>query len=167
MNSIITNIQRAPRAVGVPPVPGRSIHLIDIENLCGASQPTLGQVRLARQRYMDTGLLSQGDHIVIASSRGNYLNSACGWPGARYLARDGKDGADICLAKVMLEERLESRFTRVIVASGDGGLAPFVSNLAAMGVDTVAVSKSDCLSREMRLAAHRSIVLTPDIEDIA
>lgn len=167
MTAIITNIERVSRGAAVPLVPGRCMHLIDIENLCGASQPTLEQVRVARQRYMDTGLCREGDLLVIASSRGNYLNSAFGWPGARHLTRDGKDGADLCLAEVMSEERLPNRFERVVVASGDGGLAPFVANLAVSGVDTVVVSQSDRLSRRMRLAAHKCFVLTPDLEDIA
>lgn len=167
MTAIISNIQRAPRGYHHPLVPGRSMHLIDIENLCGSSHLTLDQVRTARQRYVDTGLCREGDLVVVASSRGNFLSSAYGWPSARYLTRDGMDGADLCLAEVISEERLPSRFEKVVVASGDGGLAPFVVNLADSGVDTVVVSTSDRLSRQMRLAAHKCVVLSPDIEDIA
>lgn len=150
-----------------PLVPGRSIHLIDIENLCGESRPTRNQVEVARQRYMEVGLCRKGDHVIVASSRGNCVNSAYGWPGARYLVRDGKDGADLCLAEVMSTEGLTQRFARAVIASGDGGLAPFVSELAAKGMDTVVVSPADRLSRKMRMAAHKCIVLTPELEDIA
>jgi len=167
MTAIITNILRAPRVTIAPLVPGRGIHLIDIENLCGASRPTLNQVKVARQRYMDMGLWREGDQVVVASSTGNYPSSAYGWSNARYLTRDGKDGADLCLAEVMTDENLENRYSRIIVASGDGGLAPFVAELARSGVHTVVVSYSDRLSRKMRLAAHKCVVLTPELEDIA
>jgi hypothetical protein len=167
MAAIITNISRAPRVATAPLVPGRSVHLIDIENLCGESRPTRNQVEVARQRYMEVGLCQLGDHVIVASSRGNWMNSAYGWPGARCLVRDGKDGADLCLAEVMSTEGLSERFARAVVASGDGGLAPFVSELAAKGMDTVVVSQSSRLSRLMRMAAHKCIVLTPELEDIA
>jgi hypothetical protein len=143
------------------------MHLIDIENLCGSSRLTLDQVKVSRQLYTEMGLWREGDLIVIASSKGNYLSSAYGWPTARHLVRDGKDGADLCLAEVMSEEGLPNRFERVVVASGDGGLAPFVSELAGSGVDTVVVSQSTRLSHQMRLAAHKCFVLTPNLEDLA
>ena len=167
MTAIITNIARAPRVATAPLMPGRSIHLIDIENLCGESRPTRNQVEVARQRYMEVGLCQLGDHVIVASSRGNWMNSAYGWPGASCLVRDGKDGADLCLAEVMSTEGLSERFARAVVASGDGGLAPFVSELAAKGMDTVVVSQLGRLSRLMRMAAHKCIVLTPELEDIA
>lgn len=143
------------------------MHLIDIENLCGSNRPTLEQVRTARHKYFGTGLCREKDLVVIACSKGNYLSSACGWPNVRYLVRDGKNGADLCLAEVMIGEKIPQRFERVVVASGDGGLAPVVSSLAAHGVETVVVSQSNRLSRAMRMAAHRCHLLTPELEDIA
>lgn len=167
MTAIITNIARAPRATTAPMVRGRSIHLIDIENLCGSSQPSRQEVEHARARYNEWVPVGNLDQVVVASSRGNLMSAYIGWPGVRYLTQDGKDGADICLARVMLEEGVAQRFGAVVLASGDGGLAPFVAHLATQGLATTVVSPADRLSREMRMAAHKCIVLAPELEDIA
>jgi len=145
----------------------RKIHLIDIENLCGSSMPTRRQVEAARVRYEDEVPIGNLDCVVIASARGNLFTAHLGWPGARYLARDGKDGADSCLAEVIVEEELPRRFGAAVVASGDGGLAPFVAHLASCGMETIVVSLSNRLSRRMRMAAHKSIVLEPELQNIA
>lgn len=167
MNAIITNISRAPRARVTGFATGRTIHLIDIENLCGEARPSKAQVEHARKRYLGVVGGENRDQFIVASSKGNLLNSSSGWPKARYLARDGKDGADICLARVVVEEGVAERFDSVVMASGDHGLAPFVSQLARRGLDTTVVSLRDSLSRDMRMAAHKCIVLTPELEDIA
>ena len=69
--------------------PARRLHLVDIENLVGASLPGLGQVREVQDLY--TGCLGIGapDQVVIASSHLTRLNAGLGWPHARYLARSG------------------------------------------------------------------------------
>ena len=148
-------------------VPGRKVHLIDIENLCGSPHPSRTQVAAARQRYEASVTLRDGDLVIVASAFGNLMSAALGWPGVRYLGRDGRDGADICLAKVIVDERVSERFDSVVMASGDGGLAPFIAHLAGWGLDTTVVSQRKPLSRQMRLAAHRCIVLGPDLENIA
>lgn len=167
MTAVITNISRRPRVPSEIIEQARKIHLIDIENLCGSSMPTRRQVEAARVRYQDEVQIGKDDCVVIASARGNLFTAHLGWPGARYLARDGKDGADICLAQVILYEELPRRFGGVVVASGDGGLAPFVAHLANWGMETIVVSLSNRLSRLMRMAAHKSIVLEPELQDIA
>ena len=148
-------------------VSGRQIHLIDIENLCGVPRPSEADVADARIRYQEAVPNNPTDHVVIASSRGNLLNVSLGWPGARYLVRDGKDGADICLSEVIEDERLPLRFDQVFLATGDGGLAVSVSKLAEAGVHTVVVARQERLSRMLRMAAHACIVLTPELKEIA
>jgi uncharacterized LabA/DUF88 family protein len=98
-------------------------------------------------------------HFADASAHINLLTAGMGWPNARYLVRSGKDGADIRLAEVMVDERIADRFDHVYIASGDGGLAPFVASLGAHGVRTVAVSRTTSISPRMRLAAAETIYL--------
>lgn len=167
MTSSITNLSQRPGARVQALVPGRKVHLIDIENLCGLQHPSRTQVAFARQRYRESVKVNEGDIVIVASAYGNLMSAALGWPGARYLGRNGKDGADICLARVIVEEGLSERFDSVVMASGDGGLAPFVAHLAARGLDTTVVSHRKPLSRRMRFAAHRCIVLAPELEGIA
>lgn len=167
MITSITNLTRRPGARVRALVPGRKVHLIDIENLCGSGRPSRTQVAVARVRYEESVKVNEGDLVIVASAFGNLMSVALGWPGVRYLGRNGKDGADICLASVIVEERVSERFDSVVMASGDGGLAPFVAHLAGRGLDTTVVSYRKPLSRQMRMAAHTCIVLNPELEDIA
>lgn len=148
--------------------PARAVHLIDIENLVGAPRLTKQAVTIARYRYLAEISVGAGDHVIIAtSSSQNLLAAAQGWPGARYLQKPGKDGADLMLAEVIANENLESRFKSAIIASGDGGLAPSVAHLASRGVATTAVAHSQSLSHKMRLAAHASVIFAADHQLVA
>lgn len=142
---------------------GRAIHLIDVENLCGASLPTCDQIREARRLYELVIPIGPTDHVVVASAHASLLAVGAGWPGARYLVRSGKDGADICLANVMLDEALAERYELIYVASGDGGLAPFVAELGRRGAHTVAVSRIQAISPHMRLAAVETVYLPRNV----
>ena len=168
MTAIIHNLVRNAPRPKLPKFASRCIHLVDIENLVGEPRLTKQAVESARTRYLAEVLVGPMDQVVVAtSSSQNLMAAAQGWPGARYLEKDGKDGADIRLAEVMCSENLESRFDTAVIASGDGGLAPFVSRLASRGMKTIAVSNSRSLSRQMRLASHMSIVFEPERELIA
>jgi hypothetical protein len=167
MNATITNISHSEVVPRGGSTSGRTIHLIDIENLCGSSRVTRDQVAEARERYEEAVLVGPSDHVIVASSRGNLFSSSLGWPGARFLARDGKNGADIRLAEVIVEEDVTKRFETAVVASGDGDLAPFVAFMAAKGMNTVVVSRTDRLSRSMRVAAHKSILLESELQERA
>jgi len=167
MNATITNISHGRVASRGRSAFGRTIHLIDIENLCGSSRVTPDQVAEARERYEEAVPNVLSDQVIVASSTGNLFSSSQGWPGARLLARDGKNGADICLAEVIVEENVMGRFETAFVASGDGDLAPFVAFMAAKGMNTVVVSRTDRLSRSMRMAAHKCILLEPKLQERA
>lgn len=167
MNAIITNISHRAAARQGRRGSGRTIHLIDIENLCGSSRVTRDQVAQERETYKQAVLIGHSDLVIVASSGGNLLSSYLGWPGPRFLARDGKDGADICLAEVIAEGGLAGRFEIAVVASGDGGLAPSVASLAEQGLHTIVVSRANCISRRMRMAAHESILLGPKLQERA
>ena len=137
----------------------RSIHLVDFENLCNESLMTQDTAELVRASYLEQVGVEAMDQVVIATSRINALTAFMAWPGNRHLMRDGKDGADIEIAEVILTEHLAERFDTVYVASGDSGLAPFVSALSAQGVKTVVVSLPGSLGREAAMAASTVIRL--------
>lgn len=137
----------------------RSLHLIDAENLCGASLITPEHVRRLRDDYRATVPVGPLDQIVIAASHANILAVPREWSAVRYLTRSGKDGADICLAKVVVEERLAERFDHVFFGSGDGGLAPFAAHLENNGVPVTAVSRISSLSPRMKRATTNVIYI--------
>jgi hypothetical protein len=132
--------------------PSRGLHLIDVENLLGTTEPGPAQARDLRARYLllvGVGIL---DHVVIASSHRALKSTGGWWPGARYLVRSGPDGADLELFDVMDSERIAERFCRVTIASGDGGFAPGAASLVTAGCHVTVVSRRAALSRQLALA---------------
>jgi hypothetical protein len=141
----------------------RTMHLIDIENLCMASNPTLEQVIEARRCYLELVKPSEGDQfLVTVSSKSNLEAVAFGWSGATLKCREGHDGADILLAEAILWDHLESRFDQVVIASGDGGLAPFVVQMKALLSNVVVVSQPTAIAMSMRMAGAKVQYLRPD-----
>lgn len=146
----------------------RTIHLIDIENLCGQPVVTVERAREARAAYENRITIGEHDLIVVASSRMSAFAAYAVWPEARRLWRDGKDGADICLAQVITFEGLPERFNRVVLASGDGGFTEFVEYLTARNVTVDVVGLERHLAYRLAIAATRCITLDlPDRESPA
>ena len=143
----------------------RSIHLIDIENLCCESNPTTEHVRQARDAYFEK--IQPGDNdlfFVTVSSKNNLEAAVFGWGQASFSCQEGHDGADILLAKMMLEDDLENRFGKVYLASGDGGLAPFARSLISKGVEVQVVAVPRALSVQYRLIGAHVSYLWLDFE---
>jgi hypothetical protein len=142
----------------------RTMHLIDIENLCMASNPTLEQVIEARRCYLELVKPGEGDQfLVTVSSKSNLEAVAFGWQGASLKLHEGHDGADILLAEAIVEDHLESRFDKVVVASGDGGLAPFVTHLKSLLKNVVVVSQPTAIAFAMRVSGAQVLYVKPDL----
>ena len=143
----------------------RSVHLIDIENLCCESNPTTEHVRQARDAYFQKTQPGENDlFFVTVSSKSNLEAAVFGWGQASFSCQEGHDGADILLAKMMLEDDLENRFDKVYLASGDGGLAPFAKSLLSKGVEVEVVAVPRALSVQYRLMGADVSYLWLDFE---
>ena len=143
----------------------RSVHLIDIENLCCESNPTTEHVRQARDAYFQKTQPGENDlFFVTVSSKSNLEAAVFGWGQASFSCQEGHDGADILLAKMMLEDDLENRFDKVYLASGDGGLAPFAKSLMNKGLEVEVVAVPKTLSFEYRLLGAQVSYLWLDFE---
>jgi hypothetical protein len=143
----------------------RSVHLIDIENLCRKSNPTREQVASARDSYFKKVEPGENDLFFVTVSSKNNLEAAMfGWGHASISCLEGHDGADILLAKMMLEDDLENRFDKVYLASGDGGLAPFAQSLLKKGVALEVVSAPWSLFIQYRFLGAEVSYLWPDYE---
>jgi hypothetical protein len=143
----------------------RSAHLIDIENLCCESNPTIEHVRLAKEAYFQKVKPGENDlFFVTVSSKANLEAAVFGWGQASFSFLEGHDGADILLAKMMLEDDLENRFGKVYLASGDGGLAPFAESLMHKGLEVEVVAVPKALSYQYRLIGADVSYLWLDLE---
>jgi len=136
----------------------RAFHVIDIENIIRKPRPTLNEVRQAKELYLAGDHYRSGDLVVIACNHGASSAVAFGWPDARLLIRSGEDGADLALLEAITQENIPRRFSRAIVASGDGIFADAVSMLGKHGVEVTVICPIDGISRRLRMAAFRHVL---------
>ena len=116
-------------------VTNRELHLIDIENETGKSDPTAAEIAQFRSFYCDRNNVPRDAHVVIAASSGaTLLEASVGWPGARTTFLPGRDGADLALIDVALDENVDKRYGKVVIASGDHIFAEAVSPLICLGM---------------------------------
>ena len=142
---------------------GRCLHLIDIENLTGSSSPTSEEVVDVRDRYLEQ-FFQEGDLVIMAASHHAMRRAAFAWPDARKMQRSGRDGADLALIDVLVNEGVSEKFNTVMIGSGDGIFADVCTWLGMSSVMTIAVSNSRSISMKLRLAADKTIYL--DLEPL-
>jgi len=139
--------------------PARTLHLVDIENLAGAAIPTLMQVMDVQDRYARSLAVGVDDQVVMAASHLGLVNAAVGWPHARYRVRSGPDGADLELLDVIWHEDVATRFSHVVIGSGDSTFVNAVQTLSDGGVWVTVVSRWGSLSPRLAHAARDVIYL--------
>lgn len=131
----------------------RRIILIDVENYNGGPVTSPNQARWC-QHTLDAWIKPRKDDIiVIAADASTVTNIHLAWPSVRILTGFGENGADYKLLDVM-EEDLPSRFSEMVLVSGDGIFTDHVDYLAAQGLLVSVYSHSHNLSARLRLAAH-------------
>ncbi len=139
---------------------GRQLVLIDIENLTGTPSPTCEDVEMAKAalRLVVPGF-DDAQHIVACSHHAA-PTVAFAFQRARHLWRSGPNGADLALLDVLENERVDERFERVTICSGDGIFAASAAWLAAADVD-VAVNLAARPPRCTAQLAARYVTLLP------
>jgi hypothetical protein len=141
--------------------PARTLHLVDIENLAGAPIPSLMQVMDVQDRYARNLSVGIDDLVVMASSHLGLVNTALGWPHARYRVRSGPDGADLALLDVIWHENVATRFSHVVIGSGDGTFVSAAQALTDRGVLVTVACRWGSLSPRLARAAHDVVFLDP------
>jgi hypothetical protein len=139
--------------------PGRTLHLIDIENLAGSALPSSNHVRQLRGLYRQHVGVGGMDQVVVACSHLAFKLAGFGWLDARHVVRSGPDGADLELLDVIYRENVGDRFSRVAIASGDGAFAEAAAALVGCGCRVMVVSRRGSLSARLAFAAHEVIYL--------
>jgi hypothetical protein len=147
--------------------PARTVHLVDIENLAGTAIPTLREVMEVQVRYARRMALGADDHVIMASNHLALVNAALGWPHARYRVRSGPDGADLELLDVIESENVATRFTSVVIGSGDGMFGHAARDLMERGVRVTVVSRWGSLASCLERAAMEVIYLDSPLRPVA
>ncbi|MCW2935835.1 MAG: hypothetical protein JWM19_6797 [Actinomycetia bacterium] len=139
--------------------PARTLHLVDIENLAGTAIPSRLQVMDVQHRYARRMAVGVDDQVIMASNHLALVNAALGWPHARYRVRSGPNGADLELLDVIEYENVATRFTHVVIGSGDGMFGDAARGLSAGGVRVTVVSLQRSLSASLARAARHVVYL--------
>ena len=139
---------------------GRQLILIDIENLTGTPSPTCDDVETAKAALRQVVPGFDDAQHVVACSHHAAPAVAFAFRSARHLWRSGPDGADLALLDVLENERVDERFERVTICSGDGIFAASAAWLAGADVDVTVVSLPGHLATRLQLAA-RNVTLLP------
>ena len=141
---------------------GRTLHVIDIENLVGGSGAGPTAVGPALSAYRSTVAVGTDDHAVIAAGPTLAVAAGLAWSGAQLRFGHGIDGADDALLDAVDPAFTAAHYDRVVIASGDHAFLPLVAALRAAGVAVLLVVRDErSLSRDLaRLAMHRTLAGT-------
>jgi hypothetical protein len=145
----------------------RTLHAIDVENLSGGAPLLVETITALRGRYNSAVGVAADAHMVVATSAAStVMDAKLGWGACRPLFHNGKDGADHALLDVLLGENVVTRFTDVVIGSGDHCFAVAARFLRNRGVRvTVVVATRQSLSNVLRKEADRVIVLDQSCPD--
>lgn len=98
---------------------GRTLHLVDLENIAGTGRPEFDEVLALGQLYRRVLAPREWDLITVGTDNRNVFHIDAAFPGCRRVTGRGADGADRALIESIEWEVLRSRFERLVIASGD------------------------------------------------
>lgn len=146
---------------------GRAMHLLDIENLVGSTRPTTCEVEEVMTVYETLVPIGAMDHYVVAVNHSALVAVGIAFHGVRLLARSGPDGADRALAETAYDDRIDLRFERVVIGSGDGYFVDLAHWLTESGLHVTVVSRPGSLSRRLSATVSDVICLEPPAQHVA
>ena len=139
----------------------RTLHLIDLENLCPHGHVTANAVDRVWQLYTSRVGVYNDDGVVVAVDGARALVASGSLPrGIRLLTGRGPNGADRVLLGVVDVAWAKRRYERVVVASGDHVFAPSIRACQAAGVRVELVAGCGAVARvltETGVPIHRLV----------
>lgn len=139
---------------------GRTLHVLDVENLAGADHRNPRVIASALCAYRGAIQVESADHVEIAAHPRLLFAANAAWPGARLLAGEGADGADLALIATLKDvDQIAARYDRVIFGSGDAIFTFVASSLAERGIVVGVVARRRSVARRLRTVAHFTIEL--------
>ncbi len=138
---------------------GRTLHLLDVENLAGGTAAGPDAIAPSFAAYRATVRVAPGDHVVLGTGPTFACAAGAAWPGARLRVGHGLDGADLALLDDVDTAFAASHYDRVVIGSGDHLFCPLASALRAHGLAVIVVARDGSVSRDLRrLALFRPLV---------
>jgi hypothetical protein len=144
---------RTARRASYVPV-GRTLHLLDLENLMGGALAGSLALRRASATYRETMSIGPDDHVIVAVNPALGLEAKLEWPDRQVIMQGGPDGADMALLSVASDEPwVTARYDRLIIASGDGIFAGLASSIRGAGIPVGVVALDRSLAYVLAHAA--------------
>ena len=141
-----------PRLAYVPA--GRTLHLVDIENLMGGPFAGEHALQSASAEYRRVAAVRPSDIVTVACNPALAFDAGDAWPEAELRVGPGPDGADRALLSRISDDRwVARRFDRVVIGSGDGIFANATGALKQWGVAVGVVSLKTSLAFPLRQCA--------------
>jgi len=132
---------------------GRTLHLVDLENLAGGSAASRVEIDIALDGYEHAVRFGAGDHRVVACGKGLVFPAKDRWPGADVRYARGLDGADRLLLRAADPDDVAARFDRVVIGSGDHIFGELAIELDRRSVGVCVASRRSALSRRLHQVA--------------
>jgi hypothetical protein len=161
----VTEAGAADDTRGAGSVGGRTLHLVDVDNLLGDPCTTdVARVDLLFRDYRRISNFVPGDHVVVATgcNAQHVFAVESAWPTVCHRRRAGADGADMALLDEADWAASSMRYDRVVIGSGDRIFLEALDRLRAvdLAVDVVACARS--LARAFAVRALGHVHLLPD-----
>ncbi len=135
--------------------PGRTLHLVDIENLMGGPRAGAHAFSDGVEGYNQAAMRRRGDLTVVGT--GPYLATVAhqAFPGADVRQRPGRDGAEqAILDHIRPFIDTATLFHRIVVGSGDGAFVEAAETFASLGLHVEVVARAGTIARDLRNAVH-------------
>lgn len=131
-------------------ITGRTLHLVDLENLAGDPRVATDTALLVFGDYLDAAHWQPGDHVIVASNPGLIGRVMYDLPvPANVHSACGHDGADTQLLACAPPELVVKRYGRLVVGSGDGIFAARAATARDGGVAVEVVALPDSCSTRL------------------
>lgn len=146
--------QEATRTAGFLP-PQRALHLLDVENLLGG-HVTASRVKVLWDLYSATAQVDKVDLVVAACSHRFASRVLFALPSRVrvVIGADAHDGADVALLEAVDASLQATRFTRVVVGSGDHAFTAMAQEFVAAGCPADLVTGIGFTARRLRMVCR-------------
>ncbi len=127
-----------------------TLHLIDLDNLVGGPWND-DLVDAALEELLRAADHTDGDHVVVAAEAALAKKAFFGLPvSARMLVGRGPDGADTALVEHLPAEHIERRYSRLVIASGDGRFAELAEQVQSLRPMVEVYARPRSISRRLK-----------------
>jgi len=137
---------------------GRTLHLIDVENLAGGPDVSTEVAHAALDDYRRSAAMGPVDLVRVACNPWLFRKLAFDLPSGWSTGfGHGPDGADRVLLDGLHPKGVCRRFDRLVIGSGDHAFAELAAGVRALGGDVWVISRRRSLSAELGRSASRAL----------